>query len=189
MNEYLKLFRSLGLVDAYLENSSEHWDKRRVWTREFSWAIPTDSALQIIADLGPIVEIGAGTGYWAHLLRAMGVDVKAYDLYPPSENGWHPGAAQWTKVVEGGPERAGFHEDRTLVLCWPPYSSEMAANALKVYQGTTVVYIGEGNGGCTGDDEFHELLESHWDIELHQIPQWYGIHDILHVCKRKVRSL
>jgi hypothetical protein len=30
-----------------------------------------------------VVEVGAGTGYWAALLRARGVDVVAYDVRPP----------------------------------------------------------------------------------------------------------
>ena len=30
-----------------------------------------------------LVELGAGTGYWAALLRKMDVDVIAYDLRPP----------------------------------------------------------------------------------------------------------
>ena len=50
----------------------------------FSCAIPTEGALQAIADLKmPVVEVGCGSGYWARLLRGRGVDVLAYDLHPP----------------------------------------------------------------------------------------------------------
>ncbi|EGZ05756.1 hypothetical protein PHYSODRAFT_532741 [Phytophthora sojae] len=48
---------------------------------KYSWAIPDERALQIIKHYGPIVEMGAGSGYWARLLRLRGVDVVAYDLH------------------------------------------------------------------------------------------------------------
>ena len=31
-----------------------------------------------------MIEVGAGTGYWASLLQARGVNITAYDLQPPS---------------------------------------------------------------------------------------------------------
>ena len=40
-------------------------------------------ALLALAARAPLLEIGAGTGYWAHRLRGMGVDILAYDLEPP----------------------------------------------------------------------------------------------------------
>lgn len=193
MNEYLDLFYSVSVnrgdhfdVDSYTNS----YRKRSEWCRKFSWAIPTDAALQRIADLGPIVEIGAGTGYWTYLLREMGVDVKAYDVNPPGEpncqNGWHPNAAQWTPVIKGGPERAYWHEDRALFLCWPPYNTPMAFDALKVYRGNTMIYVGEGGHGCTGDKAFHDLMESEWNVEWFDLPQWDGIHDGMHVCTRRL---
>jgi hypothetical protein len=45
---------------------------------------PNQPALDSIAALSPIIEVGAGTGYWAALLRHAGADVVAYDEQPPS---------------------------------------------------------------------------------------------------------
>ncbi|PNW76347.1 hypothetical protein CHLRE_12g552827v5 [Chlamydomonas reinhardtii] len=46
-----------------------------------SWAIPSAEALEVIAQQsgGRVVEVGAGTGYWAWLLARRGVDVVAVD--------------------------------------------------------------------------------------------------------------
>ncbi|KAI9995113.1 hypothetical protein PInf_012157 [Phytophthora infestans] len=52
---------------------------------KYSWAIPDERALQIIKHYGPIVEMGAGSGYWARLLQLRGVDVVAYDLHVAGE--------------------------------------------------------------------------------------------------------
>ncbi|MGH3211304.1 MAG: hypothetical protein ACRDNO_26460 [Trebonia sp.] len=57
--------------------------RRRELAALFAWAIPDEGALAVLARHGPLLECGAGTGYWAALLRARGVDVLASDLAPP----------------------------------------------------------------------------------------------------------
>jgi len=49
----------------------------------YAWAVPCTEALTALRRLSPLVEIGAGTGYWARLLAGHGADVAAYDLAPP----------------------------------------------------------------------------------------------------------
>lgn len=131
--EYLKLFEASdrgridyqGLSERIADGTYKSpFEERYRWCKKYSWAIPSMEALDRIAALGPVIEIGAGTGYWAYLLRALGVDVKAFDVAPPGvvgvKNGWHDGAETWTKVCQGGPERAAYEAHRTLFLCWPP---------------------------------------------------------------------
>lgn len=148
-----------------------------------SWAVPTDEALEAIARHSPrgVVEIGAGTGYWTGLLRERGVDVVAYDVEP------HHNAqadAEWSDVAVGNHLNVLKHPERSLLLCWPPYNSPMAAMALRRYKGGVVLYIGESRGGCNGDEDFHEMLESWEEIEYVALPQWPGIHDGLHIYAR-----
>ena len=52
-------------------------DSARTWAcREYAYAVPCDEALNALAALDrPIVEAGAGTGYWANALRTRGVAV------------------------------------------------------------------------------------------------------------------
>jgi hypothetical protein len=48
-----------------------------------AYAVPSDTALDAIKGLKlPVIECGAGTGYWAKMLRARGVIVAAYDIAP-----------------------------------------------------------------------------------------------------------
>lgn len=51
----------------------------------YAWAIPDDRALRILEEFSPVIEIGAGRGYWAHLLRERGVDTLAYDMIGEGE--------------------------------------------------------------------------------------------------------
>lgn len=163
----------------------------------YAWAIPNDAALDEMARNAPLLEIGAGTGYWASLLRARGVDILAYDIHPPTtnahRNAWHRNergvGTVWTEVRRGGSPQAARYPDRTLVLCWPPYANPMAARCLRAYQGQTVVSIGEDKGGCTADDTFHAALASEWEcVNTVDIPQWWGIHDYLATWRRKCQG-
>jgi hypothetical protein len=163
--------------------------RRTDFVIEYAWAIPSDEALAALAQHGPIVEVGAGGGYWAMLLRDRGVDVVAYDRRPdqqaaPYEERLIP-RRLWTEVSIGDTAAAGEHPDRALFLCWPPYATPMARDALEAYLaagGRTLVYVGEGEGGCNADDAFFALLAKRMvEGETVAIPQWPGIHDYLTV--------
>lgn len=158
---------------------------RHSFACSYSWAIPHEGALRTLLALSPLVEIGAGGGYWAHLLRQRGGDVVAYDR-APGTNHWVK--RLWTHVEVGGARPAGDHPDRTLLLCWPPYDHRLAELALCRYLragGTTVAYIGEIYG-CCANDSFFDLLENELEQRAEiSIPQWPGIHDVLTVWDRK----
>lgn len=172
----------------------------------YAWAIAEPKALEFVAkhtaDTG-IVEIGAGTGYWAWMLSQLGVDVIAYDRYPPRtrHNFFHNTANLGHDELPSGEERgeqyfsvrrgthlmAAKHPDRTLFLCWPPMS-KMAEHALERYTGDRVVFIGE-TSGMTGEQGFFDRLWTDWvPIDAYPIVQWEGIHDGVLVLKRAPRE-
>jgi hypothetical protein len=153
----------------------------------FAWAVPTVEALSVIARHGPVVEMGAGTGYWSALLRLRGVDVLAYDIAPGDNE---QAAHMWTEVEPGTPEILGtVSPARNLLLCWPPYDEPMASECLESFRGRRIIYVGEGDGGCTGDDGFHRKLFDEFTLEQTvSLPQWPGIHDRLGVWARKEES-
>lgn len=148
-------------------------------SKTYAWAIPTPGDIAWIKsqlDGRSVVEIGAGTGYWAWQLSQAQIDVHAYDIEPGGNHfcgptGYHP-------VLQGGHEAAACYPTRALMLCWPPYGSPMAANALKAYAGDLVISIGEPDGGCTGDDEYFALLGKEFE-EIGESPKhvtYSGIH-------------
>ncbi len=168
---------------------------RESLVRQFAWAIPNRATIAALTKLSPLVETGAGTGYWAKLLRDAGADVIAYDACPPPNtlNAWHSeidgskGAARlWSPVEVGTTNALASHSDRTLFLCWPPYAHPMASESLAAWKGKTLAVIGEGNGGCTADDMFWDGLEKAGfeEVEVVSIPQWSGVHDALFVWRR-----
>jgi len=137
--------------------------------------------------------MGCGTGYWAKLLRDVGAEVQAVDSNPPLEgdNHWHRrevGILRYFGDVSRG-DAATFSvpSKYTLMLCWPP-DGGMALHALERYGGARVIYIGEGKGGCTGDNGFHAALAEQWKLSAsYEIPQWPGMHDDVCVYVRRMR--
>lgn len=162
--------------------------QRQKLVHKYSWAIPCDEALDEIAKYSPIIEIGAGTGYWASLLKAKGARVSAFDINPPifSENEWHGETRScFTDVVTGSVENINGD---TLFLCWPPYGGRLAYDCLLKSQSRIVIYIGEGRGGCTADDDFYDHLDANFElIKEIDIPQFEGLHDYLTVWRRNVQ--
>ena len=54
--------------------------------RDYSWAIPSPRTVDWLGQClagRSVVEIGAGTGYWAWMLSQKGIQVTAYDIAPP----------------------------------------------------------------------------------------------------------
>ena len=49
--------------------------------------MPCRAALRALVTRSPLVEVGAGLGYWAALLRAAGAAVAACDAAPPGARG------------------------------------------------------------------------------------------------------
>jgi hypothetical protein len=176
----LKSENTPDLSSALLEYRSE-------LIARYSFSIPVIEVLERIAAHSPLVEVGAGTGYWAMCLSEIGAEIDAFDLQPPDENSpyeWHDAnywfSDTWFTVEEGDESVAARYPERSLFLSWPMPESPMAHNALKYYRkagGHTVIYIGDGRS--SGDEAFHNELLSLTIVENRRIWSWPGIEERL----------
>jgi hypothetical protein len=157
---------------------------RIMFSKYFSFAIPNEDALETISKYSPIVEIGAGNGYWARLLQERGCSTLPFDAF--TKNNPYGQIKPWTTVYQGTEDvLTKFTRKVNLLLCWPPYDEPMATNCLKHFRGEYVLYIGEGWYGCTADNAFHTELNN-WDqVDEVSIPRWAGMHDWLTVYRRR----
>jgi hypothetical protein len=163
---------------------------RHVAIARYGFAVADKKALDLIKKHSHdgVVEIGAGCGYLAMLLERVDVRVSAYDSFTGKyRNTFKFGAhAKVEKSRHSNALADGAHKEKTLLMSWPDYAVSWPGEALSLYKGNTVAYIGEGDGGCTGDDKFHRILSKKWEcVEEHSIPVWWGVHDRLEVYKRK----
>lgn len=145
----------------------------------FSFAIPTEEVVAHLASLSPILEIGAGTGYWAHELRLAGADVVATDPDPYSccraaDRG------VWEKpVVMTAGEAVLLHPDRNILVVWPSMGGNWAAAAADLSHAKTVAQVVEE---CTSNLDLGEG----WVIRegTPQPRRWPDVRDRLEVHDR-----
>ena len=133
-----------------------------------------------------VLEIMAGAGWLARALQEKGIAVIATD-----DHSW-PKARAWKlqTEVEALDALAAIQKyaDQTdiLLISWP-YMDPTAFLSLqawaKLKPGALVIYIGEGDGGCTADFQFFEHFEDVEDRDFEQASRkyvaWWGMHDYL----------
>ncbi|CAJ1947351.1 unnamed protein product [Cylindrotheca closterium] len=138
------------------------------------YSTPTNDAMTALASkYSPIVEVGAGNGYWSAALQLNGADVATYDSEPPRnlEDDHNPNlfshvgtpfvsVEQGTcvEVLKAHPE----YSERSLMMIWPnnpdhldnPDQFHEGADKLPIWDvecleaylemgGSTVIYVGE----------------------------------------------
>lgn len=186
-NPYLDFFNALppwcraetspGISPAELYSPDWHALKNAV-AGHFAWAVPNDAAVDCIRrHASALIEVGAGSGYWAWLLTQAGVDVVAFDAAPP--------AFTWTKVEVGDERQAAAADGRALLLCWPPWGAPMAAAALAAFQGDVMIYVGEWMGGSADPEFFARLVAEFEAVDAVDIPRWHARTDRLWVFRRR----
>ena len=198
-NPYLEKFEALPSIQALkaefpkstMRGLSHFSDDSvsRPLRRQFSYAIPNEEALGEIGKHGPVVEIGAGKGYWASLLRERGTKVAAFDKFPveAGRNEWvNAGDLPFTAVEKGSSEMVRKFPDHNLLLVWPPPGEPMALQALNQYKGKTVFYVGEYHAPYIGNTAFLERLNDRFKVvKAIELPNFPGYDDMLHVYERK----
>jgi hypothetical protein len=90
------------------------FDERGRLIASYAFACPNAQVIEALVALQPIVELGAGAGYWARLLRDRGADVFAFD-----NGSWRGRYHLWSEVVQGNEETLRDYEDRTLLVVMP----------------------------------------------------------------------
>lgn len=145
----------------------------------FGLAVPNWPALNAIAELDmPIVDLGSGRGYWAWLLERQ-MRVVCHEILPRR---WSWRAPDYTTPHK-------LPSDHALLFCWPDYGSLWPYRCVARYQGDVVIEVGEGDGGCTAESRFYQLLEQNFRIEKEvAIPQWDGLHDYMSIWRRARRK-
>ncbi|KAI9027726.1 hypothetical protein DFJ74DRAFT_501766 [Hyaloraphidium curvatum] len=164
-----------------------------------------------------LVEIGAGSGYWCWLLARRDPEFrfKCYDMHPPldclEQETQHPPPDEedeqetlglevsFVTVRRGAPvsvfaESEEGNSDMLLLVWPPPAPNEMGFEALRLFQGALVAFVGDFKAGFAADDapvtgtaQLHDALRRDWKLVEHvAIPRWLDeMGDALHIFARK----
>jgi hypothetical protein len=183
--------RSLEMLDnGYLPDSAIDAEAALLMlAQRYAYVFPSDSTLAMLVALGPLVEIGAGTGYWAHRLRSIGVDIVAFDQAPLDgvrTNRYHSAAQPWTHVLQGDQTVLPGYADRGLFLCWPPLFSSLG-DCLTYYSGDSVACVGDGGYRTARLDRLHEAFTKVAAAPVRALDPYPGVQPQLTIWERTCR--
>lgn len=170
---------------------------REYWINQGMFAMVTWQWVKPLAEwIGDrkCLEVMAGRGWLSLALRHLGVGVIATDDLSWSRgSGWS--GRGWDNPVTDIEEIDAVEAVKKygkdidlLIISWPPYDDNIGYQVIKelkqVNPGVDIIYIGEGYGGCTADDDFHNHFEQRDDYEFDEVAKyfqsWQGIHDRLY---------
>jgi hypothetical protein len=140
------------------------------------------AALRAIA---PLVEVGAGTGYWSALLQAAAVDVVATDPTAAGDVGYGFEGGRHGRVQ---PLSAGqaimAYPDRAVFCSWPTQGEAWALGAaFQMGAGQRMALI---EGSTTGSRGLRRYLATRFElISDIDIPRFPGCDDRLRIYRKR----
>lgn len=160
-----------------------------------SWPILTVEVANILSKhigSSKTLDAGAGTGFISAHLRLLGVNITASDIGGTVFANYGMSRV-YARDHEGDSVSLLPGDFQTVLLSWPPYEDSFGYRVVsKMKPDSTLIYNGEGYGGCTGDAAFHYCLDTDFVLQenitdtLNQNHhRFYGIHDRWGVYKKK----
>lgn len=139
------------------------------------------------------LEIMAGCGAMSYALKEYGVNVKATDDFSWNGIGHWNDNDMWIDVENIDCVKAieKYGKDIDIIIISWPYINKTAYESLlkmrEVNPNARMIYIGEGWGGCTANDDFFENIEEIEDELIDYINSkyqtWDGMHDYISLVK------
>lgn len=141
-----------------------------------------------------IVEVGSGSGFLSKQLELKEIDITSIDIGNRDVDG--PKIYHRTYQADAVEKIKELDYDGILMV-WPEYGDPFAFNIVKQMPASSMlIYCGESNGGCTGDDSFFDLLEKEFSLKLEETKalQKYNlsfpmIHDTWEVYQKKLDNV
>jgi len=165
---YLDAYDKLQRKDTF--KGQQWFGERKKLVEKYSWAVPREDVIQYCAQFDDLLEIGAGNGYWASLIEELDGDIQATDKSPPEDTYTEVEQASWQYLI-------AEIRSRPVLMVWPPYDEGVAAGVAR-QSPNHILYVGEQRGGCTGEDEFFDIVDEQYGLvgklDLHS---YTGIHD------------
>ena len=161
---------------------------RHLFVSVYSFAVPNNDVIKEIVKHSPLVEVGAGAGYWAYLITKFGGEICATDSYE-----WERGKAvspiftyrkMWYDIERlSAEETIAVHPTKTPLLVWPYPNQTWADSVLTTTKSNVAIIVGEvGSAACTADPLLHNKS---WKVaSTHKIWNWSDINDIVRIVVR-----
>lgn len=139
----------------------------------------------------PCLEVCCGTGHLSYFLSKFGVKIKATDNYSWSNKLHMEKTPIYVENLDAIDAVFKYGKDvKFVILSWP-YMDDTAYNVLMTMRLVNplckMIYIGEGEGGCTANIKFFENAEfldvKSFNAAVYNYRKWYGIYDFISLVK------
>jgi hypothetical protein len=164
------------------------WLVRRAFVANWGFSIPCADAIKALHSISPLVELGAGSGYWTALMRAAGADMVATDTVSEGSPGYDLTAGLHCEIEPlGGVAAVRAYPNRNVFCSWPSEGEDWCAEAAAAMQpGRYLGLISKGRGGNVGSDALFDLLDKAFTPKGQiAIPQFPGSDDGLAFYQRR----
>jgi len=175
----------------YLFNNINKWSLRDQFIKQigfslisFDWVIPLSKWI----GNRKCLEVMSGTGALSFAIKQQGTDIIATDDFSwTGQNNWNQSKNYWTDIENIDAVKAveKYGKDINIVIMSWPYMDDIAYKVLQAMREVNpfciMIFIGEGYGGCTANDEFFdnivEIEDKSFNNAVKEYKQWWGIHD------------
>lgn len=171
---------------AGVRDSLANFYQRDGFIEEFGFSLPCSEALDVLERHAPILEIGAGSGYWSALMACRGIDVVATD--PAIEKFKFETGRYFPIVSLQGKTAVRRHSDRNVFCSWPSLTETWLRQAARAMRpGRTLIVVRED---ATADERTWNYLEMAFRfIGDCRLPCWWGLHDRIEIWKKRARPV
>jgi acetyltransferase-like isoleucine patch superfamily enzyme len=161
---------------------------RRPFVARWGFSIPCAEAVAALRALGPLLEIGCGTGYWTALLRNAGHDTIATDAEPLGGEVYGLSVGRHCEALEASAvEAVARFPDRDVFCSWPTQGASWALGAAwRLQPGRAFALVGDGPDGVIGSRGLYRYLATRFDkIAEAELPQFPGVRDRLTIHRKR----
>lgn len=167
--------------------SMSKYFNRELFIKKFGFALITDLEIDKIKKQNKkIISVGSGSGYIEQFFINAGLDVICTDIDIKEFSGYDMESSHLSIEEIDSVSAVKKYNQRSVFMSWPSYNQNWAYKTLLAMKKNRIlIYIGEGYGGCTGCDKFHELLDNKFEeLDFIHLIQWDGIHDGIYILKK-----
>lgn len=154
---------------------------KSTYPNRYAEYVPGDTAIETLVDMSPLVEVGAGAGYWSFVINNNGGRCSPTDLYPQSASNPPETSILATEserddrlinlcntVWEQPDEKDAVtaiqeNEDRPVLLCHPSGATRWSERVLDAVDAQPLIFVGQWFPGMDATPRFFERLLS-WEL-------------------------
>jgi len=166
----------------YYGPEKDNWSllRKMDFINYFGYHYPTEYEIDKIVkfvDNDKVISIGTGVSFIERLLLENNIDIKASDSKENNDIWMETNKDYATTSILNNKDH------NAMMLCWPPYNTSMALNALLSFKGDKVIYIGENYEGYV-DIKFYNHLNENYKIEFIKGINWKNTDSSVHLATK-----